>query len=281
MVAKLPPMPPGQACQAPSVKYPDGARGTIAGATRHYRTGEDPCPECLDAKRADNAQRMRIWRAEHPEEQKAISDRYEAKIKTDPKRMEHRRQANHDRYMADRENRLAYQKAKHDADPEAYRAAVHARRAANRELYRETHRQWCENNRERRRKSNRDYRANNAEKVTAADHAKRQRRRAADDRSPPSKAELLKRDGPACFYCGTPFTGPEDRHLDHVVPIAKGGGNDPRNCVLACASCNISKHARDLHEWLALRQRRGLPVTERALNLAPDASSIRQLSFDV
>src|SRR5574343_49856 len=34
-------------------------------------------------------------------------------------------------------------------------------------------------------------------------------------------------------------------HVDHVVPLSKGGNNDKFNLQLLCPSCNCSKHAKD------------------------------------
>jgi 5-methylcytosine-specific restriction endonuclease McrA len=33
----------------------------------------------------------------------------------------------------------------------------------------------------------------------------------------------------------------DDYHRDHVIPVSKGGTNDIRNIVLACAPCNVRK----------------------------------------
>ena len=44
-----------------------------------------------------------------------------------------------------------------------------------------------------------------------------------------------------CAYCSEPLD--DNFELDHVVPIAKGGGNTPRNVVLACIPCNRKKRA--------------------------------------
>ena len=52
--------------------------------------------------------------------------------------------------------------------------------------------------------------------------------------------EILRRDNHACRYCGAcapdvPLT------VDHVVPVALGGGDDPSNLVTACKDCNAGK----------------------------------------
>ena len=42
-------------------------------------------------------------------------------------------------------------------------------------------------------------------------------------------------------------------HIDHVIPVSKGGLHIPENIVLACRTCNFSKHATDLDQWLATK----------------------------
>jgi 5-methylcytosine-specific restriction endonuclease McrA len=34
-------------------------------------------------------------------------------------------------------------------------------------------------------------------------------------------------------------------HLDHIMPIARGGLHEPRNLQLLCATCNVRKNAKD------------------------------------
>ncbi|MFD2093408.1 HNH endonuclease [Blastococcus deserti] len=55
-----------------------------------------------------------------------------------------------------------------------------------------------------------------------------------------------------CAYCGKRTPRP---HMDHVVPLARGGRHAPANVVPACAACNVSKFKFFLVEW-RLRQRR-------------------------
>lgn len=58
---------------------------------------------------------------------------------------------------------------------------------------------------------------------------------------------VFERDGGHCSYCGADVS--ESFHIDHAVPVAYGGGNDPDNLALACATCNLSKGARTPDEW--------------------------------
>lgn len=52
--------------------------------------------------------------------------------------------------------------------------------------------------------------------------------------------EVLRRDGYACRYCGA--KAPEVAlHVDHVVPVALGGSDDPSNLTASCEPCNAGK----------------------------------------
>lgn len=52
--------------------------------------------------------------------------------------------------------------------------------------------------------------------------------------------EILRRDGNACRYCGA--MAPEVKlTIDHVMPVALGGNDEPSNLVTACRDCNAGK----------------------------------------
>jgi hypothetical protein len=52
--------------------------------------------------------------------------------------------------------------------------------------------------------------------------------------------EVLRRDNHTCRYCGS--TTPDVKlTVDHVVPTALGGSDEPSNLVAACADCNAGK----------------------------------------
>jgi hypothetical protein len=52
--------------------------------------------------------------------------------------------------------------------------------------------------------------------------------------------EILRRDGHTCRYCGAKSPDVPLR-VDHVVPVALGGSDDPSNLVTACEPCNTGK----------------------------------------
>lgn len=57
-----------------------------------------------------------------------------------------------------------------------------------------------------------------------------------------TRYEVLRRDNHACRYCGG--VAPDVKlTVDHVVPTALGGSDDPGNLVAACWDCNIGKAA--------------------------------------
>jgi 5-methylcytosine-specific restriction endonuclease McrA len=76
-----------------------------------------------------------------------------------------------------------------------------------------------------------------------ADLYNRARRRR---KAPYSRAEVFARWGGQCCYCDAPA-----EHLDHVVPLSRGGRDVLSNVVPACAACNLAKAALTLAEWLS------------------------------
>lgn len=58
-----------------------------------------------------------------------------------------------------------------------------------------------------------------------------------------------------CFFCGIRISWniPADYHIDHLMPLNRGGSNWPDNLVLACGSCNSSRQDRTVEEWQKVR----------------------------
>jgi len=53
--------------------------------------------------------------------------------------------------------------------------------------------------------------------------------------------KLLKQ---SCIYCGE-----KSEHIDHVIPLARGGRHSIGNLAPACAKCNQTKHSKFVMEW--------------------------------
>ncbi|GIN13163.1 hypothetical protein J26TS2_30300 [Shouchella clausii] len=67
--------------------------------------------------------------------------------------------------------------------------------------------------------------------------------------------EVFKRDSFKCQYCGA--SSPDVLlHIDHIKPVAEGGGNDITNLVTACADCNLGKGKRLLDDNSTLEKQR-------------------------
>jgi 5-methylcytosine-specific restriction endonuclease McrA len=54
---------------------------------------------------------------------------------------------------------------------------------------------------------------------------------------------VMRRDRFRCVACGrSPATEPGvELHVDHVVPVARGGGNEEGNLRTLCAACNVGR----------------------------------------
>ena len=61
---------------------------------------------------------------------------------------------------------------------------------------------------------------------------------------------VLSRDGWRCRYCGQRARFME---VDHVRAVSRGGTNHDDNLAAACRSCNRSKRASDVSNWVARR----------------------------
>jgi 5-methylcytosine-specific restriction endonuclease McrA len=64
-------------------------------------------------------------------------------------------------------------------------------------------------------------------------------------KAPYRRADVFAEWGGRCVYCEAPA-----EHLDHVVPLSRGGRDILSNVVPACAPCNLDKASQTLAEWV-------------------------------
>lgn len=105
------------------------------------------------------------------------------------------------------------------------------------------HKKWRDSNLDQERKRLTDYAKNNRPVIISIRHARRARLAGAGGRFTAQEWGALKDSYLGrCAYC---FDAKAE-HIDHVVPVAKGGTNDIGNLVPACAKCNLSKGSKSL-----------------------------------
>jgi hypothetical protein len=63
------------------------------------------------------------------------------------------------------------------------------------------------------------------------------------------REDLIKEAEFQCFYCKNKYDK-SNLHIDHIIPISKGGLSNLENLVVACKKCNILKGIKSADEFL-------------------------------
>ena len=186
---------------------------------RQKNTRDGLCPSCKECKRAYNAA-TRIQ----------ISERHHAHYARNKESIKRRALAYH---FSNRNERLDKQRV--------YRAE-HKEDAARRD------RDYYIRNKRRMNEQARAWRLANREAENTLSRRKRARKRNApgshtvDDVKKQYRAQKGK-----CYYCHIEVG---DRyHIDHVIPLARGGSDGAENIVVACPTCNLQKGRKLPSEW--------------------------------
>ena len=107
--------------------------------------------------------------------------------------------------------------------------------------------EWRERNPEKRQRICQRWIKSHPAYNRAKEHRRRSRKLSAGGSELPfDEHAQLKRQHGKCYYCQSKLT---KYHIEHVIPLSRGGSDHPDNKVLACPSCNLSKHDKLPHEW--------------------------------
>lgn len=201
-------------------------------AHKEGRDGLNPqCKECDRAYREANRKRLaeyqRAWRKANREKIAGWGKEY---------------------YQANRDRIQERNKAYHQTNREKTKENRSAWAAANPEKMLEYGRRYYRANREKKLAATRE----RAKKNPDQQRAKRGRRRARVLAAPGSHTaadiqSLYAAQEGRCAYCNAEVG--QNYHVDHVVPLSRGGSNWPDNLAIACPSCNSSKNDKLLEEW--------------------------------
>ncbi len=140
-----------------------------------------------------------------------------------------------------KEHKRAYDRARHEANRESKLASMRERYERNRPKWQA----YYQERKELFREQGIAWRKANPEKVTSAQNRRRARlKNLGSTGVTPSEWKLiLEQFDNLCAYCRK-TNGSKRLERDHVIPISKGGLDNPENVVPACRTCNSRKAAR-------------------------------------
>lgn len=168
---------------------------------------------CLDCTRAASA----AYRLANPEKQREAVRRSQAKSR-DKKNAKTR-----ERYLIIRDQKLKNERQKRLADPEHVR-----------QIERRSQKKWREANPEA-------YRAK-----IHVDNIRRRARLLGNGIYEVSAKDMRRLLAQSCAACGG-----AGEHVDHIVPVSRGGHHAIGNLQMLCKACNLSKHKKLSIEWRA------------------------------
>lgn len=182
--------------------------------------------------------KVAAWRKANPDKVKAYIDaRYHERDAARAIAEEARAQATQERaarteaareaLAAKKTDGTGYNRAQYLANREQYIAWSAAYRKAHPEIYRKASQEW---------------RDRNPDKVRKSNAVRRARERNAPVVTPIDRATIWDRDNGICHLCGQPCD-PSNWHLEHLMPLARGGSHAPDNVAVSHPSCNRRKHA--------------------------------------
>lgn len=164
------------------------------------------------------------------------------------------RSCNAARYIAKKEEKIEYQSAYYEANKHAILAQKADYRLKNKEIIRESKSIYhAANKKYQLEKMSRNYRANKEKYLERARNRRARIRSAEGTHTAADIRPILHGQRGLCANCHSKLfkSGKQKFHVDHIVPLARGGSNWPDNLQCLCPSCNLSKGAKDPLEWAA------------------------------
>lgn len=128
----------------------------------------------------------------------------------------------------------------------------------NKEYLLKQHYTWIDNNRDRHNENRKKAYWKNPEKYRnyakelyntiagkinnrVKQHKRRARKNSAQGTHTRKDIEnIYKRQNGRCYWCGIPVEN--KYHIDHVIPLSRGGSDSPENLVVSCPTCNQKKY---------------------------------------
>lgn len=210
----------------------------------YYATHKEERREYLEENAEQVAERKRNWRKNNPDKVAAEKKRHYEKYKS--------RYREYIRSYHQKRKAAGHVRVSTPEQREAARVRAAEWYADNKERAKETYTRYYLANTQVIKSRIKDYLNRNPDKRAQFSKVKTQNRRArvlaAEGTFTAADIRLQYRSQRGhCWHCGKPVG--DEYHVDHLRPLAKDGSNDPRNLVISCAPCNLSKGDRQTWEW--------------------------------
>lgn len=207
---------PTKRCKKCGVEYPATAEYFYKGGTgNRYLRGE--CKKCRDAY-------VQEWCDANRARRREIVNKYD--------------DSNQEKIAAWRIENAEHLKAYH-----------HQRYIKNKREIDAKNRAWVVANPEKRKEHVRRWYEANRDRALAYKNRRRAREMAAEGTySAQDIREIYASQRGRCWWCGCEVG--TQYHVDHRVPLSRGGSNNPENLVVSCPTCNLKKNDRYPHEWI-------------------------------
>ena len=136
-----------------------------------------------------------------------------------------------------------------DKNKEAVSLRTKSYRERNKDKVRRTTRVYYDKNIDVIKNRNKEYCKNNKDKAKIYSQNRRSRLNGNNGKFTKKDIDfIIKFQSNLCFYCDKDIS--DNYHIDHFVPISKGGSNNPENLVISCPQCNLFKNAKEPLDFL-------------------------------
>lgn len=145
-------------------------------------------------------------------------------------------------------HRWVYEKVRIQQTREINKRASKKYREAHPDRFKENQRRFTENNPERRREIGRNWWKKHPEHRRVNKMQRRALECGATGKTSKKEIDAIyKQQKGKCWWCGKSVK--KEWHIDHRIPLSKGGTNDASNLVISCPKCNLRKNSKLPHEF--------------------------------
>jgi 5-methylcytosine-specific restriction endonuclease McrA len=138
---------------------------------------------------------------------------------------------------------------------EEYKKVTNKRQALKRKENPNLFKEWYYKNLDKAHAATKAWRAKNKEKVLCYVRNRLAIKKKAEGiHTDQDIAQILKNQNFLCNSCSVFL---ESYHVDHIIPLSRGGSNWPSNLQCLCPTCNLRKGAKTMGEWLNLLSKQG------------------------